>query len=257
MNGTAAMDRIAEARARAALASARELSCADSRAAFMAKVGAIASPNDRVLDLGAGSGSWYGRSSAERRRACSLKGRVGQVIGIDLDPAVVGNPTLDSGLFMKAEQLAAMAPGRFDLVMSYAVLEHVAEPESFAASVATLLRPGGWFCAWTPNRWGYVGVGARAVPSRFHAGLLKRVSPGDTRREADVFPTVYRMNTVAAIERLFPGWKSATVTAPGPGSYNLGCRLLAAALRKLDRAVPSWARSELHIFVQKPGEALR
>jgi len=50
------------------------------------------------------------------------------------------------------------------------------------------------FCARTTNRLGYVGLTASLVPNRRHAGVLRTVQRD--RKEIDVFPTRYRVNTV-------------------------------------------------------------
>jgi hypothetical protein len=50
------------------------------------------------------------------------------------------------------------------------------------------------FCARTTNRLGHVGLVASLVPNTRHARVLQQVQRD--RREVDVFPTRYRVNTV-------------------------------------------------------------
>src|SRR5215213_4558977 len=71
-----------------------------------------------------------------------------------------------------------------------------------AAEVLRVLKPGGWFAARTPNKWGMIGLGARAVPNRLHTRFLHRLQPG--RQAEDVFPVEYHMNTRRRLRALFP-----------------------------------------------------
>lgn len=224
----------------------------DSRTVFYTRVQALM-PDDEaeVLDLGAGSGSWWDRLPIWQRCLCNLRGGPWRVVwGADADPAVLGNRTVDRARLIENGVLPFDGES-LDMVVAYAVLEHVAEPEKFAAEVRRVLKPGGWFCAWTPNRWGYVGIGARLVPSRWHARLLTKINPHDKRAEADVFPTVYRMNTRGAIRRLFPGWVDATHALPGPCSYSFGRAWVARLIGLWQRLAPDVAQTELHVFVRK------
>ena len=82
-----------------------------------------------------------------------------------------------------------------------------------------MLKPGGWICARTPNRWGLISVAARAVPNRLHVATLRRLQPG--RLAEDVFPTRYAMNTQRDLGRLFPAprWSVLTYGHPGVQQY--------------------------------------
>ena len=94
--------------------------------------------------------------------------------------------------------------GSFDLVLADYVLEHVAAEDapSVAQEVLRVLKPGGWLAARTPNKWGMIGIGARAVPNDLHTNFLERLQPG--RKAEDVFPVRYSMNTKRDLARLFP-----------------------------------------------------
>jgi len=73
------------------------------------------------------------------------------VTGIDADTLTIGTARLhaeQTGLDIDyrtclAEELAAEMPAAFDAVIASDVIEHVADPALFAASLATLVRPGG------------------------------------------------------------------------------------------------------------------
>ncbi len=118
------------------------------------------------------------------------------------------------------------------------------------------MRPGGWFCAWTPNRWGYTGIGARLVPNSLHARLLRTLEPTETRGEQDVFPTYHRMNSLRQIRRLFPGrdFENFSYTVSGPPIYNLGSVAVARVMQMYCRVAPATLGQFLHVFLRRRPE---
>lgn len=225
----------------------------DSRVNFYVRVNALLRPEMTVLDLGAGRGAWAENLGGFRSRLVTLKGKCRHVIGVDPDAAVLENPTLDEARVAGVHEPLPLDDASVDLIVAYAVLEHVAEPVRFAAEIDRVLRPGGWFCAWTPNRWGYVGIGATLVPNALHARLLPLVAPSDRRHERDVFPTVYRMNTRRRIRKLFPGetYDHFSHVVAGPPSYNLGSPAVARILQLYARLTPPALGQALHVFVRR------
>ncbi len=79
------------------------------------------------------------------------------------------------------------------------MIEHLPNPAQFFAECSRVLRPGGYFCFRTPNAFSYFGLASRLVPNRLHGAVLKSAQPN--RKEEDVFPTVYRCNTVWKLRR--------------------------------------------------------
>jgi SAM-dependent methyltransferase len=145
-------------------------------------------PTHRLLDLGAGAGIV---------EAMHFRGLCAEVSGIDLDERVLTNPHLDAAEVASADHLP-YPDASFDLVVCDNVLEHLDHPEIVLREVARVLRPGGSFLAKTPNRNHYMPAIARATPHAFHQ-FYNRLRG---RASADTFPTLYRANTRAAIERL-------------------------------------------------------
>ena len=95
----------------------------------------------RVVDVGCGGGLL----------AEGMARRGARVTALDLAPAaleVARLHALESGLeidyrLTSAEQLAAEAPGAFDVVTCLEMLEHVPDPAVTVTALARLVRPGG------------------------------------------------------------------------------------------------------------------
>jgi 2-polyprenyl-6-hydroxyphenyl methylase/3-demethylubiquinone-9 3-methyltransferase len=104
----------------------------------------------RVLDVGCGGGILA--------EAMAAKGA--QVTGIDLAEralkvAMLHRLEVGSAVdyrLVSAEDLAAEAPGAFDVVTCMEMLEHVPQPASVVAACARMARPGGWVVFSTINR---------------------------------------------------------------------------------------------------------
>jgi 2-polyprenyl-3-methyl-5-hydroxy-6-metoxy-1,4-benzoquinol methylase len=150
-------------------------------------------PHGRVLNIGAGR-NLSGELRPVRRRA-------GELVGVDPDPAVADNTTLDEQHCQTLEQYAAGDPDPFDLAFSVFVLEHVADPRGFTLACARVLRPGGTVMALTVNKWHYFGLTTWAA-TRTHVAepLLRKLRPTD-QVEAYHFATEYRINTVGRMTR--------------------------------------------------------
>lgn len=144
--------------------------------------------DQRLLDLGAGAGIV---------RYMDFRGKAAHICGVDLDTRVEENPYLDEGRIAAGESIP-YEDDRFDVVVSDNVLEHLDRPRQVFAEVRRVLKPGGLFFAKTPNRWHYVAMIARLTPLAFHRWVNRRRG----RAGEDTFPTCYRANSRAQLERL-------------------------------------------------------
>lgn len=221
---------------------------------FYVRVGALIDDTTRVLDFGAGRGAWAdGTLSPFHRRIRDLRPRAKEVVGVDVDPVVLENKTLDRADVIKPGDPLPFESGSFDLVIADHVLEHVA-PED-APGVVTeferVLAPGGWFAARTPNKWGIIGIGARAVPNRMHVSVLKGLQPG--RLAEDVFPTRYAMNTRKHLNQLFvpETWNLNVYGHASEPQYAGQSRIAWRAASFVDRLTPPRMLPTLMIFAQR------
>lgn len=101
----------------------------------------------RALDVGCGAGL-----------LCEPLARLGaDMTGVDAaaeNIAVASAHAAGSGLAIdyRCGDLAALDLGRFDLVTSMEVIEHVADKQAFLGALAAALAPGGLMVLSTPNR---------------------------------------------------------------------------------------------------------
>ena len=102
----------------------------------------------RVLEAGCGEG--YGAAILARHAA--------HVVGADYDETAIGLAQLRHAAphvefrAIDLRELAEHAPGTFDTVTNFQVLEHLVDPTPFLRAAAACLRPGGRLILTTPNR---------------------------------------------------------------------------------------------------------
>jgi ubiquinone/menaquinone biosynthesis C-methylase UbiE len=145
----------------------------------------------RWLDLGCGRRmlpEW--RSAAE----AALRRRSGTLVGIDLDMgSLLDNTTAEHKIYGVAQQLP-FRTGSFDVVTANMVVEHLEDPVGSFREVRRVLSPNGIFIVHTPNAAAYSTVLTRRLPDAVKKRAARVL---DGRKEADVFHTYYRANTVA------------------------------------------------------------
>ena len=213
-----------------------------------------------VLDLGSGAG-------IDVFIAAQLVGPQGRVIGVDMtdeqldiarrnvDPIMKNIGYEKSNVeFLKGRiEEIPVESGTVDVVISNCVINLSENKEAVFKEIWRVLKPGGWICARTVNKWGYVAMVSRLVPNALHARLLGRIQP--QRSEADVFPTVYRLNTPAAARRHFRGHEVIWYHDNGDPSYHFGNGLLYRLLLLGHRLLPARLATSICFFVRKSSRA--
>jgi SAM-dependent methyltransferase len=223
----------------------------DQEVAFFSQVAALVRPEHVLLDFGAGRGEFHFDEPVRYRRLLQeFRGRVAHVDGCDIDPAVLDNPTLDEAKLFSPGESLPYEDERFDIIVSRYVFEHIQNPDWAARELLRITKPGGWICAVTPNKWGYIALGARLMPNRLHRLLLRKLQPH--RRDEDVFPTVYRLNRPRDVKRHFGAQADIYhYTNSAVPSYHFGNIAMFRILLLVHRLLPPALDLSLAFFIRK------
>jgi len=131
-----------------------------------------------VLELGTGSGFFLLAAHESFPRA--------QLSGIEFDDRLL-QATQKKVPFAKTWQGNVESfeiPGeRFDVIVSFQVIEHLYKPESMIDQVQQHLKPGGILIFTTPN---LAGVGAKVMGSKWHGYRDDHVSMKDASQWVDL-----------------------------------------------------------------------
>lgn len=222
----------------------------DGSVAFYSRVQALLPSSGTVLDFGAGRGAAVETAGPYRTRLRDLRASTRRVIGVDVDPIVTENPTLDSAIVFDGQALP-LPDDSVDVIVADMVFEHIEDPDAVAKEMDRVVRAGGWICARTPNRRGYVARAAQLVPNAHHVRVLRRLQPD--RKAMDVFPTQYRMNTQQALRSLFPepSFLHCSYGHFSDPAYFGGLGPVAKMVRFANRVTPERYAAMLMVFIQK------
>jgi SAM-dependent methyltransferase len=224
----------------------------DGTVQFWQRVGALIRPDAVVLDFGAGRGANQQEDPVGYRRALlTLKGRVREVIGADVDAVVKTNAALDRAVVIGSDGRIPLPDRSIDVVVSDFTFEHIQDPDVAARELDRVLVPGGWVCVRTPNRYGYIAIANRLIPDRLHARLIS--SAQVERKGEDVFPAVYRLNTAKAFARYFPAsrFDHCVFHWDAEPAYYFGSRLLYRSFLWLQYCTPSFLKTVIMVFMRK------
>jgi SAM-dependent methyltransferase len=201
----------------------------DGTIAFFLRARELLPADGVALDIGCGRGTQDDDPVRTRRELRILRGHCRQTIGIDVDPSAATNPYVDEFRLIGPDARWPIEDASIDLAVADFVVEHVADPDVFFAEAARVLKPDGHIGIRTINSHSYLGVASRLIPNRLHTAVLSRAQP--EREAEDVFPTVYRCNTIkklrAALDR--HGFDAAVYGAEAEPAY-LGFSSVAYAL---------------------------
>lgn len=224
----------------------------DQAMLFFLRVHALLRPDMTVMDFGAGRGRLAHASPSFVRDFKILKGRCRKIIGVDPDPVVLTNPIVDEAVVIDNAGRIPLPDSSVDLVFSCSTFEHIPDPSSTARELGRVLKPGGWVCAYTPAKWGYVALGARLVPNAFHPQAVRLLSSGD-RETHDVFPTYYRLNTIGSVRRHFApyGFEDYSYYLGGSPSYHANRSILVRLWAAYNSLMPPPLKKNLHVFLRK------
>jgi SAM-dependent methyltransferase len=179
--------------------------------------------NKTVLDAGCGCG--YGSYHLARAGAAS-------VLGIDVSEEAIEyskeHYRHDGLSYEKRDVLnTGLVPASFDVVVSFEVFEHVADPEAFLDEMRRLLKPDGVLLLSTPNAATY-SAGGEDGSNPFH---VREYMPQEFREVLDRrFPTTYYY-----VQNPWMGLSVLPVSGDDPGTS-----MIAEARLVLPSAESTW-----------------
>ena len=161
-----------------------------ARYAFAARLAA----NRRVLDAGCGAG--YG--SAELARVAA------HVTGVDVAPAAVALArqqfSADNLTYLPGSCTDLPFPdGSFDLIVSFEVIEHLADWSGLIREARRLLAAGGQFVVSTPNKSFYAETRGQTGPNPFHEHEFEYAEFVHALSESFPHASVYLQDRVEAM----------------------------------------------------------
>jgi len=203
----------------------------------------------RVLDYGAGRGVFMEDASETRKWLHDLRVGAKEVIAVDIDEAVLQNTASHRQLIIDPHSPLPFKDNYFDIIVSDFVFEHVSNPEHVSRELLRVLVPGGWICARTANKFGYVAVMSRLIPDIFQRRALRHIQP--ERKSIDIFPAMYKLCSLRAFHEYFPGKAIIAMTTAGEPHYHFNNVGIYRLFLFLHRLMPSRFLPGLVVFIQK------
>ena len=113
-------------------------------------------------------------------------------IGYDYDlPSLIKNKTTGNKIRGDISHLS-FANNSLDIVTSNMVFEHLESPSIQLKEIYRVLKPGGKLIFHTPNIFDYGIILARLIPEQIISKIILFL---EGRKENDIFPTFYRINS--------------------------------------------------------------
>lgn len=224
----------------------------DGTIRFFGFVRSLCRPGARVLDFGAGRGAWFhDDASRYRRELRDLRTAGAHVVAADIDETVRDNQSSDEQRVLEPGVPLPFADGEFDLVVADFVFEHLEYPGPVCAELRRVTRSGGWICARTANRWGYVTLASAMVPNSRHRQALRSIQP-TSRKDVDIFPTAYRLNSMAQVREHFPGCEVHHYYHSGEPAYHFDKVWVYRLLQALHKLLPDALQTGIAFFIRVP-----
>jgi SAM-dependent methyltransferase len=151
------------------------------------------------LDIGCGRRLFPDWMPGAEEAQVDLRARLKTTFGVDPDFASLRDNKFVQNRVAGDSCSLPFADASFDLLTANMVIEHISDPVALLAEVSRVLKPSGIFLFHTPNAHSYSTGLARMVPEKWKAWLIGFF---EARKEEDVFPALYQMNTPRRIREL-------------------------------------------------------
>jgi SAM-dependent methyltransferase len=180
---------------------------------FHERVDAAMKPGMRILDVGSG------------RLPCrtpELRPRDSHYVGLDISPAELAAAAPGSYDACVVADIAGPCQedliGRFDVVVSFQVLEHVRPLDRALDNMHAYLRPGGRLVAQMSGTFTPFSLLGKVMPHRPKVWLLHNLLD---REPAEIFPAHYDRCWASALRRLTRDWSEVDIVALHRGASYL------------------------------------
>jgi SAM-dependent methyltransferase len=189
---------------------------------FHERIDAAMEPGMQILDVG--SGRLPCRTPELRPSDCHY-------VGLDISSTELA--TAEAGSYdecVVADIAGPCSPelvGRFDLVVSFQVLEHVRPLERALDNMHAYLRPGGRLVAQMSGTFTPFSLLGKIMPHRPKVWLLSHLLD---REPAEIFPAHYNHCYASAVRRLTREWSEVDIVALHRGASYLHFSKLLRAL---------------------------
>jgi SAM-dependent methyltransferase len=222
----------------------------DGTICFYQRVNALLQQGSVVVDVGCGRGAYADDPLPYRRQLRILRGKCRKVIGLDVNPGARNNPFIDEFGLIEDDRWP-LENNSTSLCIVDNVLEHVADPALFFKECWRVLEPGGYVCIRTPNLLSYIGLISWLIPNRQHTAVLSKVK--DRVIPQDVFPTLYRCNTLWSLRRMLRqrGFEGCVYGHDAEPAYLSFSRFFYFLGVLHQRYAPNCLRISLHAFGRK------
>lgn len=224
----------------------------DGTVEFYGRINSILTDSMSVLDFGAGRAAWLQDDYSDyRKNLRRLQGRVARLVGCDVDSAISQNESVDEKIQIRMGDKLPFEDDTFDVIISDYVFEHISDPNAVASEFLRILKPGGWICARTPNKYSYVSILTRLIKNRVHARILRFAQP--ERKDIDVFPTTFRLNSKRDIAKYFTAenFDSFSYRYEAEPAYHFNSKLVFALMLTVNRLLPEVLKANLFVFLRK------
>jgi SAM-dependent methyltransferase len=207
---------------------------AEWRGEFERRVAPLLRPGVRILDVG--SGRRPAIPSAQRPPGCLY-------VGLDISLDELRSAPAGSYDQMRPGDVAELRPeleGRFDLAVSWQVLEHVKPLDAALENIRRYLVPGGVLVALLSGKFSLFAMLNQAVPHSVAVWAMRRLLGRDPRT---VFPAHYDRCWHDALRRMTTKWSEVEIRSRFAGA---GYFAFLPPLQRLYLVYENWAARRGH-----------
>jgi SAM-dependent methyltransferase len=168
-----------------------------SQAIYEEELDRQVTPDTVWVDLGCGHQLL---SPWRKEQEIQLINRCRHIVGVDGDmPSLQAHQTIKDKVCSDISNKLPFDDETFDLATSNMVLEHLSDPLAHFLEVKRVLKKNGVYLFHTPNVISLFGLTEKILPEKMKT---KFVNLFENRKEHDVFPAYYQVNTTQSITQV-------------------------------------------------------